>query len=131
MDQNKILIKLLAPVKKSGVLEVCLHSGMHYNLLTIPDFFLVSQGVHLFFVVHKVPWILTQNLARKNVFKSGNFMGKWKIFMMWIDQWWMGLNIKLKLYFLFTKSICGINITRSLLSSFIIYTVHCAELLRI
>jgi len=79
MDQNKILIKLLVPVKKFGVLELCLHSGMHHNLLTIPDLFLVSQGVHLLFAMHKVPQILTQNLAGKNVFQSGNFAGNWKI----------------------------------------------------
>jgi hypothetical protein len=81
MDQNKILIKLLVSVKKFGVLEFCLHSGMHHNLLTISDLFLVSQGVYLLFAVHKVPQILTQNLAGKNVFQSGNFTGKWKIFM--------------------------------------------------
>jgi hypothetical protein len=50
--------------------------------------------------------------------------------MVWMDQWWMGLNIKLKIYFLFTNSICRINITRSLLCLFVICTVHCAELLR-
>jgi len=84
MDQNKIFIKLVAPVKKFGILELCLHSVMHHNLLTIPDLFLVSQGVHLLFSVHsvqKVPRILTQNLAGKNVFQSGNYMEKCKILM--------------------------------------------------
>jgi len=81
MNQNNILIKLLAPVKKFGVKELCLQWGMHHNLLIIPDLFLVSQGVHLLFTVQKVPRILTHNLAGKNVFQSGNFMGKWKIFM--------------------------------------------------
>ena len=74
MNQNKILIKLLTPLKKFGVEELCLHSGMHHNLLTIPDLFLVSQGVHLLFTVQKVPRTLTQNLVGKNVFQSGNFM---------------------------------------------------------
>jgi hypothetical protein len=68
MDQNKILMKLIAPVKKFGVLELCLHSVMHRNLLAIPDLILVSQGVQLLFSVHKVPLVLNQNLARKSVF---------------------------------------------------------------
>lgn len=68
MDQNKILMKLVAPVKKFGVLELYLHSVMHHNLLAIPDLFLVSQGVHLLFSVHNVPLILNLNLAEKCVF---------------------------------------------------------------